>query len=47
MDWIEIKNQKDIEKLLAEYGDFHDSCIVVLNYKSGAYADSGTKAIKY
>lgn len=47
MDWIEIKNQNDIEKLLAEYGDFHDSCIVALSYKSGAYVDNETKAMGF
>ena len=37
MDWTEVKNQEDIEALLTRYGGFHDSCIVSLSYKSGAY----------
>ena len=37
--WNEIKNENDIESLLTLYGGFHDSCIVSVNYKSGAYVD--------
>lgn len=39
MDWIEIKDQNDIEALLERYGGFHDSCIVGLSHKSGAYVN--------
>ncbi len=37
--WNEIKNEKDIENLMNEYGGFHDSCIVSVNYQSGTYVD--------
>ncbi len=38
--WNEIVNEKDIEDLMKIYGGFHDSCIVSLNYQSGAYVDA-------
>ena len=37
--WNEIKNEIDIENLMEEYGGFHDSCIVSINYHSGAFVD--------
>lgn len=37
--WNEIKNENDIEIIMNEYGGFHDSCIVSVNYHSGAYVD--------
>ena len=37
--WNEIKNEIDIESLMKEYSGFHDSCIVSINYHSGAYVD--------
>ena len=37
--WNEIKNEVDIENLMKEYYGFHDSCIVSINYHSGAYVD--------
>lgn len=40
-DWKEIVSQDDIDQLLALYGDFHDSCIASLSYKSGAFVDDG------
>ena len=43
--WNEIKNELDIETLMNEYGGFHDSCIVSINYHSGAFVDDkGTMA---
>ena len=39
MEWYEVKEQKDIDYLLKKYCGFHDSCLVELNYKSGAYVD--------
>ncbi|GAA0084885.1 hypothetical protein UT300007_13240 [Clostridium sp. CTA-7] len=39
MEWYEVKEQRDIDYLLKEYCGFHDSCLVELNYKSGAYVD--------
>ena len=37
--WNEIKNEIDIENLMKEYCGFHDSCIVSINYHSGAFVD--------
>lgn len=37
--WKEILSQNDIDELLDTYGDFHDSCIVSMNYQSGAFVD--------
>ena len=37
--WNEIKNEIDIENLMEEYFGFHDSCIVSINYHSGAFVD--------
>ena len=37
--WNEIKNEIDIENLMEEYCGFHDSCIVSINYQSGALVD--------
>ena len=37
--WNEIKNEVDIENLMKEYYGFHDSCIVSINYHSGAFVD--------
>ena len=37
--WNEIKNEIDIENLMKEYSGFHDSCIVSINYCSGACVD--------
>ena len=37
--WNEIKNEIDIENLMKEYSGFHDSCIVSINYRSGAFVD--------
>ena len=37
--WKKIVSQEDIDELLRAYGGFHDSCIVSLNYRSGAFVD--------
>ena len=42
--WNEIKNEIDIENLMKEYSYFHDSCIVSINYHSGAFVDDGAMA---
>lgn len=34
--WNEINTTADIEALMGRYGGFHDSCIVSVNYRSGA-----------
>ena len=38
--WNEIKNEIDIENLMKEYNGFHDSCIVSINYHSGAFVNA-------
>lgn len=37
--WNEIKCEEDIKELMLEYCGFHDSCIVSINYSSGAAVD--------
>lgn len=37
--WYDVKNQSDIEWMMSTYGDFHDACIVSLNFQSGAFVD--------
>ena len=37
--WYSIRTQKDIEQLMSTYGDFHDACIISLNFQSGAFVD--------
>ncbi len=39
--WNTVRTADDIERLLAEYGGFHDSCITGLEYESGAGVDEG------
>ncbi|MCL2354782.1 MAG: hypothetical protein FWC68_02680 [Oscillospiraceae bacterium] len=34
-EWIEIKNNEDIESLMKLYGGFHDGCIKEIRYISG------------
>lgn len=38
-DWYGVETQKDIERLMSACGGFHDSCIVSLNFQSGAFVD--------
>jgi len=38
--WNEIKNEADIQNLMKEYSGFHDSCIISINYHSGAFIDN-------
>lgn len=38
-EWTLVKTQEDIEKLLECYFGFHDSCLVGLDYKTGAFVD--------
>ncbi|OBY11855.1 hypothetical protein [Clostridium paraputrificum] len=38
--WKNIKTEDDIEELFNIYGGFHDSCIVSVNFKSGAFVDN-------
>jgi hypothetical protein len=39
MSWNVVKTQDDIDFLLKTVYDFHDSCLVSLQYTSGAYVD--------
>ena len=38
--WNEIKNEADIQNLMKEYSGFHDSCIISIDYHSGAFIDN-------
>ena len=38
-EWRDIRTQTDIEILMSEYADFHDSCIVSVHYESGSSVD--------
>lgn len=38
--YIEVRSDDDIDKLMQEFGGFHDSCIVSIHYESGAFVDS-------
>ncbi|MCM1226210.1 MAG: hypothetical protein NC320_02140 [Clostridium sp.] len=38
--YITVKSDDDISKLMEEFGGFHDSCIVSVNYESGNFVDS-------
>lgn len=37
--WTEITDNADIDKLMSNYGGFHDSCIVSISYQSGSFVD--------
>lgn len=39
MCWTEITDQSAIDKLMSEFGGFHDSCIVSIDYQSGNYVN--------
>jgi len=39
MDWIEVKDNKDIKNLLNIFGRFHDSCIKELYMWNESYVD--------
>lgn len=37
--WTEVNNQAAVDKLMEDFGGFHDSCIVSVSYASGASVD--------
>lgn len=37
--WKEVRSQQDMEELLGAYAGFHDSCLVSMDYRSGAFVD--------
>lgn len=39
MMWTEIADKAAVNKLMSDYGCFHDSCIVSVSYTSGSYVD--------
>ena len=39
MDWIEVKDSKDIENVLDIFGGFHDSCLKELYMWTESYVD--------
>lgn len=43
--WNIIASAADIDKLLDQYGGFHDSCLVELYYRSGSYVDHSNAMI--
>lgn len=45
-NWNIIKTNGDIKVLLEEYCHFHDSCIISMNYETGAFVDD-TGAMGY
>lgn len=40
MMWTEVTDNAVIEKLMSDYGGFHDSCIVSISYESGSFVDA-------
>lgn len=38
--WTEITDNADINRLMSDYGGFHDSCIVSISYESGSFVDA-------
>ena len=40
MCWTDINDDSDIKELMDSFMGFHDSCIVSINYVSGAYVDA-------
>ena len=40
MEWHRIIDKRDIDILMKDYCGFHDSCLVSLNYSSGASVDN-------
>lgn len=38
-DWRNVETQEDIDLLMSTYCDFHDACIVSVNFQSGAFVD--------
>lgn len=43
MMWIEVKDDAAIEKLMSDFGGFHDSVIVSISYNSGSYVEKNGK----
>lgn len=39
MMWTEIVDNAAIDKLMSDYGGFHDSCIISVSYTSGSFVD--------
>lgn len=39
MDWLEVKNNKDIDEILVKFGYFHDSCLKELYMWTDSYVD--------
>ena len=37
--WYPIETEEDIEHLMSSYYEFHDACIVSLNFQSGTFVD--------
>lgn len=39
MDWIEVKESKNVENLLDTFGGFHNSCLKEFHMWIGSYVD--------
>lgn len=39
MDWKKVNSQNDIDKLMKEFYNFHDSCMTDFSCKTGMYVD--------
>ena len=46
-NWNIIETQEDIDGLLSAYNYFHDSCMVSLNFQSGAFVDDNDWAMHF
>ena len=46
-NWNIIETQEDIDGLLSAYNYFHDSCMVSLNFQSGAFVDDKDWAMQF
>lgn len=46
-NWNTIETQEDIDRLMTAYNDFHDSCVVSLNFQSGAFVGDDDWAMHF
>ena len=45
--WNEVLQENDINKLMLEYGYFHDSCIKEIRYISGAFVNANLSMVPF
>lgn len=46
MEWNMVKSPDDIDYLLKTFNNFHDSCIVLIKYESGAYVNKSNSSMQ-